>query len=123
MAFFRILKTKGVYMPQSNLKTERLKWEDIIYQQKASGKSISAWCKENQILARSFFYRRAKLFPKEINRDCFTELVENKKTDIKLEYLGISISLDENFNTEALKKCLKVLEADVMLTIPPIVSI
>jgi len=97
-------------MPRSNLKTERLKWEDIIYQQKASGKSISAWCRENQILARSFFYWRAKFFPKEINRDCFTELVENKNTDIKLEYLGISISLDENFNTEALKKCLKVLK-------------
>lgn len=97
-------------MPRSNLKTERIKWENRIYQQKASGKSISAWCRENQILARSFFYWRAKLFPKEINRDCFTELVENKNTDIKLEYSGISISLDENFNTEALKKCLKVLK-------------
>ena len=110
-------------MPRSNLKTERIKWENRIYQQKDSGKNISAWCRENQILARSFFYWRAMLFPKEINRVCFTELVENKNTDIKLEYLGISISLDENFNTEALKKCLKVLEADVMLTIPPIVSI
>src|SRR3972149_11153713 len=84
MTFFRILKTKGVYMPGSNLKTKRKKWENRIYQQKASGKSISAWCRENQILARSFFYWRAMLFPKEINRVCFTELVENKNRDIKL---------------------------------------
>jgi hypothetical protein len=97
-------------MPRSNLKTERIKWENRIYQQKDSGKNISAWCRENQILTRSFFYWRAKLFPKEINRDCFTELVENKNSNIKLEYSGIFINLDENFNTEALKKCLKVLK-------------
>ncbi len=84
-------------------------WKDKIHQQKISGRSILAWCRENQILPRSFYYWRSKLFPKIIDRSCFTELADNKSSDIMIEYQGAHINLDKDFNSETLKKCLIVL--------------
>jgi len=96
-------------MPQPISKNARIKWEEKINQQKASGKSILAWCRENQIHPRSFYYWRSKLFPKIIDRSCFTELVDDKSSDIMIEYQGAYINLDKDFNPEILKKCLIVL--------------
>lgn len=96
-------------MPQPISKKEKNKWKDKIHQQKISGKSILAWCRENQIHPRSFYYWRSKLFPKIIDRSCFTELADDKNSNIMIEYQGVHINLDKNFNSETLKKCLIVL--------------
>jgi len=85
-------------------------WKEKINQQKISGKSISAWCRENKILYRSFFYWRSKIFSKKIDHSNFIELKEEKKTNIILEYWGININLDKNFDSEILKKCLILLK-------------
>ena len=90
-------------------KNQNNNWRDKINQQKISGKSIFAWCRENKVLPRSFYYWRSKLFPKIIDRTCFTELRDSDNTNIVLEYKGALIKLDKNFNSEILKKCLIVL--------------
>ena len=88
---------------------KKAEWEDKISQQKASGKSIAEWCRDNQVHPRSFYYWRLRCFPKDIDRSCFTELTNEKSTGISIEYQGIRIFLDKDFDLITLKNCLTAL--------------
>ena len=86
---------------------KRAAWKKIIYQQQTSGKNISKWCRENQVHPRVFYSWRLKIFPKVLNRSCFTKLIDNKKsTGVAIEYQGVRICLDEHFDLTTLKNCL-----------------
>lgn len=90
-------------------KEKAAEWKQTILQQKASGKSICQWCREKRIIPRSFYYWRSKFFPKPINKSSFTELTDNRKPGITIEYRKVCISLDQNFDLTALKQCLAVI--------------
>ena len=98
-------------MPQPIFQEKKVEWKDKINQQKSSGKSVSEWCRTNQVHPRVFYYWRAKVFPKIIDRSCFTELTNNpnQKTDIVIECQGVRIYLEKHFDPAALKYCLAML--------------
>ena len=86
---------------------KRAAWKKIIYQQQASGKGVSQWCRENQVHPRVFYSWRLKIFPKTFDRSCFIELSDDKKnTGIVIEYQGVRIYLDKHFDSITLKNCL-----------------
>ena len=95
-------------MPISS-STKKLEWENRLFQQKESGLSIERWCRENQIASNLFHYWKTKLYPKSINRSCFTELTEEKNTGLKIEYQGFFIHIDRHVDSVALKRCLSLL--------------
>lgn len=91
---------------------KRQEWKENILKQRESGTSIERWCNENNIAPHNFYYWRDKLFPKTspLNRSCFTELIEEKRTWIVIEYKDIRIHLDQQFSPSILKRCLEVLK-------------
>ena len=68
------------------IKTKKI-WLESIKQWKASGKSVLAWCTENNISSDAFYYRKKALSQEDshqINIDSFVEL-PNKTTNFELE--------------------------------------
>lgn len=89
------------------------KWQQNILDQRQSGLSIAAWCRQNAIPCHIFHYWQRKLSPKPfLTRSAFSELAskEAAKPTITLEYQGFSIHLDQHFDSIALKRCLEVLK-------------
>ena len=98
-------------MPQSPSREKKQEWEENFRKQRESGLSIKSWCQVNQITTQAFYYWRIRLFPKpDLNRTCFTELSDSKDIGITLECNGIHVSLDEDFDSSVLKRCLAVLK-------------
>lgn len=90
---------------------KKLEWEERIRNQRESGLSIEKWCQQNQILPHRFYYWRDRLLPKlGLDRSSFTELVQTKGSGICIEYHGIRIHLERNFDPSILKECLSVLK-------------
>ena len=97
-------------MPQPFSQEKRSEWKDKIDQQKSSNKSITAWCRENHVLTRSFYYWRSKLFPKIMDSSCFTEIKNTESSDIIIECKGVRICLDKHFDSTSLKYCIAMLK-------------
>jgi hypothetical protein len=85
-------------------------WKEKILQQQNSGLSVTRWCQEHQVVECQFYYWRSKLFPKKVDVSGFTELVDAKNTGITIEYNGMRIHMDPNFDADTLKKCLSVIK-------------
>lgn len=97
-------------MPKALPLEKRNEWEEKIHQQQASGLSIQRWCDEHQIKAHTFHYWKDRLNQKTpLSRSCFTELVNTKAPGISIEYLGVRIHIDKNFDSATLQTCLAVL--------------
>lgn len=94
---------------QSSPETLRA-WQARIAQQQNSGLSIAQWCKENDVAVGQFNYRKSKLFPKKLKTSGFTELVDVKNVGITIEYEGMRIHVDPNFDAVTLKRCLSVIK-------------
>lgn len=85
-------------------------WRDKIQEQRQSGLSISAWCRENNIVIHTFNYWRDKLFPREaFNRTSFLEIPKRDRKAIKIEYQNFQIVIDQDADFIVLKECLKTL--------------
>jgi transposase-like protein len=105
-------------MPRPFSEEKKQKWKERILQQRESGLSVARWCRKNDVSPRNFSYWRNKLFPKAgLDRSAFTE-ISNKRVivsdperkGITIEYCGIRIRLEEQFEPMALKQCLEVLK-------------
>lgn len=97
-------------------KNQKAIWKNNILKQQSSGKTIAGWCRENNVLPRSFYYWRVKVFPKKIDRLNFIELksplsssVDNN-TPLIIKYYGAEISIKKGFDVGLLQSCLKVLQ-------------
>lgn len=97
-------------MPKPLSLEKKLEWQERIRKQQESGLPIERWCRENQIAKHTFCYWRDKLSSKSLSRSSFSELKDVEKTGIKLEYSGIFIHLDKDFESSTLKNCLAVLK-------------
>jgi hypothetical protein len=105
-------------MPQKAPEEVRQKWKETILTQRESGLSIMPWCRQNNISVHTFRYWQDKFFPQSpINRSAFKEISDSQKngaalskSGIYLEYQGVSIHIDRQFDPLTLKQCLKVLK-------------
>jgi hypothetical protein len=104
-------------MAQPLSEEQRQQWQEIILKQRASGLSIAKWCRENNLAVHVFYHRQRILFPKPpLQRTSFTEVSQeiiqktSNKTGITLDYQGILILLDKNFDVQSLKQCLAALK-------------
>ena len=106
-------------MSRTFSKEKRQQWKDHILKQRESGLSIVCWCRQNNILSQAFYYWQRKLFPKPIlDRSDFTEVEDGKSseafdlkgTGITIEYHGIIIHLEKQFDHLTLKQCLTALK-------------
>lgn len=98
-------------MPKAYPPEKREEWTVKIREQKESGLSATKWCQKNQVALSTFFYWKSRLFPEmELRRSNFLELADTTSTGIILECLGARIFLDKNFESSALKRCLRALK-------------
>ncbi len=97
-------------MPQPSSSEKVLEWEEKIRQQKLSGLSIENWCRQNKVTACSFHYWKKRLLaPEHLSCSSFTELKDQNKTDITIQYNGICLRVDKHFEPSTLKACLAML--------------
>ena len=90
---------------------KRNEWEEKIRQQQVSGLSIERWCQAHQIKAHTFHYWKDRLSQKTpLSRGCFTELVNSKAPGVSIEYQGVRIHIDKNFDSATLQSCLSALK-------------
>lgn len=87
-------------------------WKTRIYSWEASKQSVSAWCKENKIHTRLFYYWRNKIQGSLKKKPNFVEL-KNPKLHSKLELSvnGIRLIFPESFDELLISKLLKFLSS------------
>jgi hypothetical protein len=99
-------------------------WENKVLEWQASGKSIRAWCLENHIPVTTFYGWKARLQnsltdqslakskAKEVKQE-FIELKDPQScaSGLILEYEGVKIHLQANFNQLILRQCLDCLRS------------
>ena len=111
-------------MPRTRSEETRQQWKETILNQLKSGLSVACWCDQNNLSLDAFGYWKRVLFPKSkptLERSSFAEIPENQdnslsmstETGITLEYQGIRILLENEFDALALKKCLAVLKEEI----------
>ena len=89
----------------------RQEWEEKFKIWQASSLSGAAWCRQENLPYRTFCNWKYRLTPKTLSKDSFVELQEEKTHGIVLEYQGIRIHLDKDFDPLTLKKCLQALKS------------
>jgi hypothetical protein len=98
------------------IKRTRDEWNVLVEQWKASGKTMSAWCREHQIPKTTFVYwvkgppKRASRKNIGIARNDFTELKDAVlKTDVLIEWRGCKIYIEGATAPLILGKCLHII--------------
>jgi hypothetical protein len=98
-----------------------LNWKKKVLEWQASGKSIPAWSKENNIPSTTlrgwkdrFEKAKEKRSPQAKPSTAFIELEDKAPvtSGIFLEHQDIKIRLEPGFNPSVLKQCLKCLRGD-----------
>jgi hypothetical protein len=92
-------------------------WKQWVLEWKASGKSPAAWSKENKIPYTTFLGWKNRFNKSDENQTVakphtgFIELKDQKSSHsgVSLEYNGIKIHLELEFNSIVLKQCLACL--------------
>lgn len=86
-------------------------WKNLISEQIESGLSIPLWCRQKGIPLYNFRYWHKKLFPKLIERSAFIEMTSQQTSlGINLEFHGVKIHLEPEFDSQTLQKCLEVIK-------------
>lgn len=99
-----------------NNKELRALWEKLLKEQRASGKTIRAWCQEQKVRENRFYYWRKKLQPaKESNKQQVQwlpiETAETKPCTAITVHLGKArIEIPKNFDHCQLKEIIRVLQ-------------
>jgi hypothetical protein len=97
------------------IKRTRDEWKMLVEQWRASGRSMTAWCREQQIHKNTFIYwTKISAPPKKVDmvRDDFTELKNEKHAStagVLIEWRGCKIHLDHAIAPLILEKCLHVI--------------
>lgn len=89
----------------------RQEWKVAVAEWQASGLTSRKWCQERNI-PNSTFHHWKKLFssiPKS-GRCSFIELPEGKPSRIEMEFEGVKIYAEDDFDEALLIRCLKVLK-------------
>lgn len=97
-------------MSKSKSLQKRQEWEEKIRLQSESGLTIKQWCQERDLSSSVFHYWKGILRQLVLERSSFTELPAEIKSSIILEYSSLRIYLENDFDANALKRCLSVLK-------------
>lgn len=106
-------------MSRSLSEEKKQQWKNNILKQRESGLSVAAWCRENNVNTHTFGYWQSKIFSKDLDSSSFTEIIDKKnptnfkRTGIVLEYQGIHIHLDKEFDSSVLKQCLEIVRGAI----------
>lgn len=97
---------------QKRLKQQE--WEAIIEAWRASGKSATAWCRENNFNYTTFIGWSSRLRQSSKQASINSPFIELQNSSpercgITLEYEGISIKISPGFDQITLNQCLEVL--------------
>jgi hypothetical protein len=92
-------------------------WKEKVKEWESSNKSINVWCQENKIPYTTLCGWRNRLKKSEQSKICtkseedFIELKDQIPSDsgITLEYHGVKIQLNRDFDKIVLKECLHCL--------------
>lgn len=91
-------------------------WERLLKEQRASGKTIRAWCREQKVRENRFYYWRKKLQPaKTSNKQQVQwlpiETAETKPCTKVIVHLGEArIEIPRNFDRFQLREIIRVLQ-------------
>ncbi len=97
-------------MPKAKSIQKRQEWVERIHLQSKSGQSIKQWCQEHNLSTSVFHYWKGALYPLTLKRSSFTELPIENKSSIILECDALRIYLENDFDANALKRCLQVIK-------------
>lgn len=91
----------------------RTLWERLLQEQKASGKTVRAWCQEQKVRENRFYYWRKKL--QTINKQpvqwLSIEAAETKPCTAVIVHMGkASIEIPRNFDQYQLREIIRVLQ-------------
>jgi len=108
-------------MPRPFSEDKKQQWNENILKQRESGLSVAVWCHENNFNTHTFGYWQKKLFPKILDSSAFAEIKDRKDSEnfigkgagITMEYQGVRIHLDKQFDLSVLKQCLEILRGAV----------
>jgi hypothetical protein len=96
--------------------TKSQRWKDRIEQWQTSGKSITSWCKDNNISYNTFLYWRKRLdigkeHSSQKQSSTFIELQDGGLafSGIELQIEGISLHIYQQFDEATLIRCLRLL--------------
>ena len=85
-------------------------WAENIRQQRNSGLNASNWCQKHQIAHGTFIYWKDCLSSKaSIRRPSCMKSKAPTAVKVSIEYRGVRIHLNENFDLATLKNCLSAL--------------
>lgn len=100
-------------MPQPVSESVKQQWKENIAKQLESGFSIAYWCRQNNIADHVFYYWKRKLFSENISkRSAYTELTvekESRKAGVTIEFKGVLIHLDREFDNSTLIQSLEII--------------
>lgn len=92
---------------------KRQEWAERIRLQSESGISITQWCLNHNLSTSVFYYWKGLLCPLFLERSSFTEIPIENKGSITLEYRSLRIYLENDFDANALKRCINVLKEGI----------
>ena len=92
-------------------------WSEMYRAYQASGKTVSAWCEEQELLPKTFYYRLQKIRESELECSEKHEIVPlsplpantqmHSTTCIKIIGNGITVELPENASAETITAILR----------------
>jgi hypothetical protein len=91
-------------MPSHISEEKQLAWKTRIEQQRQSGLSIEKWCLLHQIHPHLFHYWKAKLFPKQLQKNSFTELNMKRPDAISLQARGLYVRMGSDCDPHVRKQ-------------------
>jgi hypothetical protein len=101
--------------PKASNKTKQ-EWKRKIEECGRSGKSMRAWCLENNIVYPTFLAWRTKFrkMPKPFNQENLNSFIEipeanNPTNTIEIEWNGAKIRVTKDFDLCFLKQCLQLI--------------
>lgn len=100
-------------MPKAKSLQKQEKWAERIRLQINSEQSVKQWCQEHNLSTSVFYYWKGVLHPFTLERSSFTELPVENKSSIILECDALRIYLENDFDANALKRCLQVIKEDI----------
>jgi len=88
---------------------KQLKWKTLIENQRQSGLPVGKWCLQNEINSHTFQYWKARLFPKQLEKNSFTELKLKRPDGISLRTRGLHVRLKSDCDPHLRKQLLALL--------------
>ncbi len=96
---------------QNRITRSKKFWEETIKAWQESKEPAPAWCRAKDLSYHTFYKWKTRLTKTPMTKKSFLELCDEKSSTLSIEYHGVQIHLDKNFDPRILKKCLEALKS------------